>query len=264
MASASLSLQPSRLQLARDALAAGRVRAGAHDDARDLDTSNVVPLLRLRSQPRFCIAELVGHLAQLSGPAALTMAMGLVLDAQRAGEPVAWVAGGDAMFFPPDAVESGIDLDGLLVVRAPNAHHAARAGDRLLRSAGFGLLVLDLAADLALGRAIHAGVEVVPMALQARLAKLAQRHDAVVLLLTGEAVRGASSSSSASSSSASSSSASSSSASSLSSLVSLRAVATRQREGSARFRCTVQVGKDKRRGPGWRVDELCRAPAGLR
>jgi recombination protein RecA len=245
--------QATRLRLARDALVAGRLRGGGQGalpsggppGAAAPTPSNVIPLLRLRNAPRFAYAELVGRLAQLSGPAALTMAMGLVLDAQRAGEPVAWVAAGEAMFFPPDVVESGVDLAGLLVVRAPDASAAARAGDRLLRSSGFGLLIVDLAADLGLGRQIGRGVEVVPMALQARLAKLAQRHDAAVLVVTGEPSP-------------------SPSAPSLSSLVSLRAVATRAREGVGRFRCAVQVGKDKRRGPGWRVEEVCRGPAGLR
>jgi recombination protein RecA len=51
---------------------------------------------------------------------------------------------------------------------------------------------------------------------------------------------------------------------SLGSLVSLRAHAVRTRRREDRFRCEVRVLKDKRRGPGWKHTEVCRAPDGLR
>lgn len=202
----------------------------------------VIPL-RVQSRPRFCHGELIGRLGQLSGPGALSVAFGVVLDAQRAGEPVIWASCGEQPFYPPDAAASGVDLGALLVVRALDAAGAARAGDRLLRSGAFGLLVLDLAADPGLQGALAKGAEVVPMPLQARLCKLAQRHEAAVLVLSSGAPSGH--------------------AGSLSSLVSLRAVASRERLGPRRFACAVRIDKDKRRGPGWQDREELRAPPGL-
>lgn len=68
-----------------------------------------------------------GRLIELSGTRAaplLTLAFALVLDAQRAGEPVAWVQRTGSTFFPPDAARNGVDLKSLVVVRLPE-----RAGD---------------------------------------------------------------------------------------------------------------------------------------
>lgn len=249
----------TRLQIARAAQQASLARqaaAGGQGAVIDLPSAR----LRLRSVPRLCHAELVGRLGQLSGTGALSLAFGLVLDAQRAGEPVAWVASGDALFYPPDVAESGVDLDALLVVRAPDAARAGAAGDCLLRSGGFGLLILDLATDAQANRALLGGAEVVPMPLQARLCKLAQRHDAAVLVLTGERVAarrpGAGD-------------AGGRPASSLSSLVSWRATCQRGRVGDpstrrSQFRCELHVSKDKRRGPGWRDAEVLRGVPGMR
>ena len=97
-------------------------------------------------------AALAGRLAELSGTGAtalLTAAFGLVLEAQQAGDPVAWVTSRTSSFFPPDAAEGGVDLEALAVVRAEDTVQAARAADQLLRSGGFGLVVLDLASDAA-------------------------------------------------------------------------------------------------------------------
>jgi hypothetical protein len=64
-----------------------------------------------------------GRLIELSGTRAaplLTLAFALVLDAQRAGEPVAWVQRTGSTFFPPDAARNGVDLQSLVVVRLPD------------------------------------------------------------------------------------------------------------------------------------------------
>jgi len=167
--------------------------------------------------------------------AALTVATGLVLEAQHAGDPVAWISG-DSFFFPPDLAESGIDLAALAVIRPPlDLTGGLQAADRLLRSGAFGLVLLDLTR-------VHPACHTLPLAAQTRLAGLAQRHDTVMLCLTarepGEA--------------------------SLGSLVSLHAVASRL-EHDGRFSCEVRVLKDKRRGPGWRHrEEGYLGPPGLR
>jgi recombination protein RecA len=190
--------------------------------------------------PRFCLAETIGRLVELSGDAAscvLTLAMGLVLDAQAAREPVAWVGSDENSFYPPDAAESGVDLAALVVVRLtlaePNRRPAALAiaAERLLRSGAFGLIVIDL------GKA-----PVLAQPLQSRLLGLAQRHQTALLCLTEKSEESGS----------------------LGSLVSLRAHAVRHWLARERFVCELRVCKDKRRGPVWSQREVCRGPLGLR
>src|SRR5215475_7854103 len=117
------------------------------------------------------IDALRGRLVELSArgaTATLTSAIDLVLEVQQADEPVAWVTLGNATFYPPDVAASGVDLAALAVVRVHDVVAAARAAERLLRSGGFGLVVLDL-----VGSALE-----LPIAHQGRLVTLAQTHDA--------------------------------------------------------------------------------------
>lgn len=179
------------------------------------------------------IAEISGRLVEISGSgatAALTLAMGLTLEAQREGEPVAWVTTTESSFYPPDAAEGGVDLDALAVIRVPDARTVARAAERLTRSGAFGLVVLDL------------GTTEVPTPLQARLAGLAQKHHAALICLTEKEHT----------------------TPSLGSLVSLRVQAQRRRVSEDRFACALSVLKDKRRGPTWSHTEVHHGPAGLR
>ena len=201
------------------------------------------------TRARWNLAELRGRLVEISAPqasATLTAAFGLVLDAQQSGEPAAWITLCESSFFPLDAAEGGVDLDRLPVVRTPDARTAAWAGDQLVRSSGFGLVVLDLG-----GRLPGAGSPPlrVPAGLQQRLAGLAQAHGTAVVFLTGK----------------------SADAPSLGSLIALRAEARRLPgfdeggAGAAGFSCRIEVRvlKDKRRGPGRMHAEVCRGPAGL-
>ncbi len=190
--------------------------------------------------PRFALVELAGRLVELSAdaaPASLTIAMGLVRDAQTEGEPVAWLQSAESTFYPPDAAASGIDLEALVVVRItatgerPLGLQLATAAERLLRSGAFGLVVLDLGKNAALSQP-----------LQSRLLGLAQRHHAAVLCLTHKPE----------------------SSPSLGSLVSLHARAVRTWLGQDRFACELRVLKDKRRGPVWSEREVYRGPLGLR
>ncbi len=195
---------------------------------------------------RFCMAELAGRFVELSGEGAssvLTLAVGLLLEAQGRGEPVAWVSSAESLFYPPDLEESGVDLAALVVVRVVvriasvctrstvSLSRLAIAAERLLRSGAFGLVVLDLGKDAALSQA-----------LQTRLLGLAQRHQSVLLCLTEKTEE----------------------APSLGSLVSLRAQALRKWVAADRFSCELRVLKDKRRGPTWSQSEVCRGPMGLR
>jgi recombination protein RecA len=182
-------------------------------------------------EPAWDLASIRGRLVELSArgaTATLTAAIDLVIEAQAAGEPVAWVALGGT-FYPPDVADSGVDLAALVVVRAPDAVAASRAAERVLRSGAFGLVVIDYGAAKA----------ELPTAHQGRLVTLAQSHDAAVVCITDKTQDTAS----------------------LGSLVSLRVEAIRTR-GRDEFDVTIRALKDKRRGPGWTRAVKRRGPAG--
>ena len=185
-----------------------------------------------RSSETFCLCAWTRReTSEPSDGSSPPFSVGLVLEAQRRGEPVAWIALEERGFYPPDAAEGGVDLGALVVVRVANAKAVGRAADQLVRSGAFGLIVLDLGA----------GADV-PTPLQTRLVGLAQKHQTALLCLTekgGELP-------------------------SLSSLVSLRVEAQRQRLSDGQFSCELTVLKDKRRGPTWTHAEICRGAAGLR
>jgi recombination protein RecA len=193
-----------------------------------------------RPQPiPWSLESAAGRLVEIAGAqdsAALTLAAQLVLDAQRAREQAAWILPADASFFAPDLTESGIDLDALVVVRGRDAAAGARAADKLLRSGSFGVVIVDIGP--------HPRI---PTPLLARLASLAQRHHAALVFLTQHAEA-----------------APAGRASSLGSLISLRVRARRQRMTADRFRCWIEVLKDKRRGPTWGYEEVCRGAPGMR
>ena len=178
-------------------------------------------------------ANFVGRVSEFSGlgaTAVLTLASRLVREAQLQGEPVAWITRTTSCFFPPDVAANGIDLEALAVIRVADKQAVIRAADMLLRSGGFGLLVLDL------GKDIH-----IPGPLQTRLAALARTHAAAVLCLTQKPAT----------------------ASSVGSLVALHGVASRQHIAPERFACTFSVVKDKRRGLSWTHVEVVHGPAGM-
>ena len=122
------------------------------------------------------LRALTGRLVEVSGTGSttsLTMVARLMLEAQRRGEPAAWVTAQDSIFFPPDLGASGVDLSALPVVRVTKAREVARVAETLLRSGGFALVVLDLGRQQSM-----------TLAVQTRLAGLARRHDATLLALT--------------------------------------------------------------------------------
>ena len=180
----------------------------------------------------WALSEVAGRLVEISSSmasAALTITFALVREAQERGEPAGWVTPAGNYFYPPDAARAGADLAALVVVRLADGQSIARAGEKLLRSGGFGVVVLDL------------GAADIPMPLQTRLAGLAHRHHAALVCLTEKR----------------------SAAFSLGSLVSLRVHAERKRAADNRFACVLHVLKDKRRGPTWHYEELYTGPAGL-
>jgi len=199
-------------------------------------------------EPQFRLDQLAGRLVEFSAvgaSATVTAAVGLVLEAQELGDPVAWITRHAFAFYPPDLADSGVDLDALVVVRIPqmksSTNCGSRAGDpeviagigaveRLLRSGAFALVVFDVGSDAE-----------VPVSALGRLVKLAQRHDTAVVLLTEKPERNAS----------------------MGSLVSLRAEALRKYKNGV-YELEIRALKDKRRGPGWLHRERVKPPAGLK
>jgi recombination protein RecA len=176
--------------------------------------------------------EVAGRFVEISGStasAALTLTFTLIREAQQRGEPVGWVTLSEKTFYPPDAAQGGTDLVALVVIRLARVDSIARAGEKLLRSGSFGIVVLDL------------GAADIPMPLQTRLTGLAHRHHSALICLTEKEPAGFS----------------------LGSLVSLRAHAEKKRVADNRFACALRVLKDKRRGPTWNYEELYTGPAGL-
>ncbi len=179
------------------------------------------------------LESFAGRLAEVSSDPAgapLTMVIRLVLEAQRRGEPAAWVGRPECPFFPPDVAEAGVDLAALPVVWARDPIEASGAADLLVRSGAFGLVVVDLGPGAFL-----------PIAAQARLAGLARQHETALVCLTEKDAGRPS----------------------LGSLVSLRAHVLRAVRERDRFHCEARVLKDKHRAPGWRFGEVCRGPDGL-
>jgi recombination protein RecA len=160
----------------------------------------------------------------------ITAAASLILDSQLRGEPAAWVAVGGSTFFPPDFAQCGIDLESLPVIRVPHGLLASRVADRLLRSGGFGIIVLDLGSDIDMR-----------IAVQVRLAALAKKHRTTLVCLTQKEPA----------------------VPSLGPLVSLRAQGAIDKTGFNRFTWELEILRDKRRGLGWRHTEVCRGPDGL-
>lgn len=213
--------------------------------ARVLTLEELGARLAPGEQAHLRFAALRGRLVELSGSGAsalLSVSVGLVREAQLAREPAAWITFAEASFYPPDVAASGVDLAALAVVRVHEAKQAARAAEQLLRSGAFGLVVIDLSAPArAFGsRTLLAEHRQLAMAVQGRLASLAQQHHSAVVCLTEKKREHES----------------------LGSLVSLRAEALRERRGSELF-ISVRALKDKRHGPTWHERWPAHPPDGL-
>ena len=142
--------------------------------------------------------------------------------------------------YPPDLHASGIDFTGLVVVHIPpnhahpnqRSHGLLKAAELLLRSGGFGLVVVDLSPF---------SLSPTDTAWQGRLLSLAREHRARVVLLTEKDEHHAS----------------------LGPLVSVRIEPQRQRVGPGQFSITPRLLKNKpglpKPGP-----TIFRAPWGLR
>jgi recombination protein RecA len=142
-----------------------------------------------------------------------------LLQAQQQGETAAWVQLQGGSLYPPDLAASGIDLEALILVQVPKsagAHGIGKAAELLLRSGGFGFLVLDL-----VGAFSHPAARQ-DLAFQGRLLGLVREHDSTLVLLTEASAHG-----------------------SFGPLVSICIEPQRTRSAPRRFAITHRVRKDK-------------------
>ncbi len=134
---------------------------------------------------------------------------------------------------PPGRVESSKATNqttASLSARRQAAAAACRAAERLLRSGAFGLVVIDLARDLPIAPAS-----------QGRLLRLAETHDAQVLILRRKQEDGRYEGS----------------------LVTVRCESAFEQSAPGRFRVSLTNTKDKREGPGWTRTSEFDGPPGL-
>jgi hypothetical protein len=142
----------------------------------DIPVFRATSLKKATSGRSWRFDNLVGILAEISEevPAgALSFIVELIAEAQGKNEPVAWVAGTDSVFFPPDLSERGIDLSAVSVIRAGGETGSLTAAEWLVRSGAMGLVVVDTdgcwnVSDTSLGRIL----------------KLAERNLCAVIFLT--------------------------------------------------------------------------------
>jgi hypothetical protein len=155
------------------------------------------PQVREHARP---LAELIapGRLVELCGEAQTSTAVAILAHVQREGETAAWIQPVGGELYPPDLAAAGVDVEALVVIHVPEtptggtakggecpkpstamagAAGQCRAAELLLRSGGFGLLVIDFCRTEPTGGA----------AWQGRLLGLARQHEARVLLLRREA-----------------------------------------------------------------------------
>jgi recombination protein RecA len=198
-------------------------------------------VLHLVAEPVLAPTALVpepGRLVELSGDhaaACTTTAVALVRHAQSQGETTAWIQPRGGSLYPPDVAQMGVDLEALVIVQVPPhalPHGPCRAAELLLRSGGFGLVVIDLEAGVPPGSG---------ESWQARLAALARSHQACVILLSRRAPH----------------------EDSLGALVGLRVEPRRERVELGRFAVVPRVIKNKSGGPLALAPQRYRGPAGL-
>jgi recombination protein RecA len=221
------------VELTREVATSGTSPAVALDQAIKKISLFTSPEKAPKAPERWSIDTLAGRFLEISSSGetiSITAAASLILESQLSGEPAAWVATGNSTFYPPDLAECGVDLNTLPVIRVPNVVSASRATDQLLRSGGFGAIILDIGSHIDMR--IH---------IQARLAALAKKHKTALLCLTSKAAA----------------------VPSLGPLVSLRAQGRVRKTGFNRFTWTLDIVKDRRLGHGWSHSEVCRGPDGM-
>ncbi|MFP4643146.1 MAG: hypothetical protein ACLFM0_02195 [Spirochaetales bacterium] len=189
------------------------------------------------SPSRWRLTNLAGRLTEITGSARLSSLAGIMREAQVHGGGAAWICVTGSLFFPPDFEQRGIRVSDIPIVmltaqsgsgEVNPGDKAAKAGEILLKSNAFSLVVMDLGSH-------RPGI-----AALGRMLRIAGVHGCAVVALTdGEPALG--------------------------SLTGLRVVAEHVRTECETGAITLSITavKDKQAGPFWRETEVCRAPHGL-
>jgi len=101
----------------------------------------------------------VSEVSEERAAGALTWMAGLMEQVQDRGEQTVWISAANSLFFPPDLAYRGLDLAAITVVDVRMPQAALQAAEWLLRSAAFGLVVIDgvqeLVTEAGLGRLVR-------------------------------------------------------------------------------------------------------------
>ena len=198
---------------------------------RPVDSSQKLeslPLIRARdmeqssSKAEWRFASLKGRVCEL-GAHGLSAIACIVADAQKHGHRCVWVQARDDYAYLPDLMAWSVDPSVIPFIRVSEGSGLASVLDRLISSAAFGLVVLDLDASMPWSSAM-----------QLRLVRMVQHHDVALLCIR-------------------------SGASSRSSLVDMRARG--EIDSSACESVRIVIEKDKRHSGVRQYQEQCYGPA---
>ncbi len=127
----------------------------------------------------FSFSTLSGRLTEfvITPPSGVYTALAtLIYEAQCNGEPCVWIAGFPdpaPIFYPPDFAANGIDVSALAVIRTSDSRMLFRAIEHLLKSNGFGLIIMDLSEKIE-----------IPQGKVGTFARLASRNGSAVCFVT--------------------------------------------------------------------------------
>ena len=152
------------------------LQSPAPSSIADLPVFRAAGLKASKSCGSWGLENLVGILAEISEETpsgAVSFVAEIIGEAQTRNEPVAWVAGMDSVFFPPDFHQRGIDLSAVAVVRVQGETDSLTAAEWLIRSGAMGLVIVDLGGNTEVNDASLG-----------RILKLAERNLCAVVFLT--------------------------------------------------------------------------------
>lgn len=128
----------------------------------------------------FDLAGLTGKVVEFSGwnqSACLSLTIPLIKESQKGLKECAWIlpaaVRGESLFFPPDFHNAGIDCGRIPIIRSNNVMDSFSIAEKLIRSCGFSLVVLDLTE----GKRVRGSAV-------GRISAMAQRYQSLLLCLT--------------------------------------------------------------------------------
>lgn len=128
----------------------------------------------------FDLAGLAGKVVEFSGwnqSACLSLTIPLIIESQQGVKECAWILPaarrGESLFFPPDFHNAGIDCSRIPIIRSANVTDSFSIAEKLIRSGGFSLVVLDLTE----GKRVRGSTV-------GRISSMTQRYQCLLLCLT--------------------------------------------------------------------------------